>query len=225
MITQFDVTCFGVGHCPDIYAFAMGFLREIEKGLWRWTAPHPEWRAGARPESPADWPRDVGCVLCRLPRAIVLIDPLLPPQRNDFLHELDPLVRQPSLRVFALTTIGFHRRSRAELIERYQASTSRARRALPREVEPLPIRGAGETMFWFPDHAALVPGDRLLGAPGGGLRLCPESWLGYLSSGMTLPTLRERLLPLLELPVERVLVSHGAPVLSDGRSAIAEAPR
>ena len=36
---------------------------EIEPGLWRWTARHPEWRPGAAAGSPADWPAEVGSVL------------------------------------------------------------------------------------------------------------------------------------------------------------------
>ena len=40
---------------------------------------------------------------------------------------------------------------------------------------------------------------------------------------MALSDLRELLRPLLELPIERVLVSHGEPVLSGGRDALAEA--
>ena len=36
---------------------------------------------------------------------------------------------------------------------------------------------------------------------------------------------RERLRPLLELPIERVVVSHGEPVLAGGRDALAEALR
>jgi hypothetical protein len=78
-------------------------------------------------------------------------------------------------------------------------------------------------MFWLAEHRALVPGDRLLGAPGGGLRLPPQSWLGYLPRPMTVTQLAEALRPLLELPIERVLVSHGEPVLSGGRDALAKA--
>jgi hypothetical protein len=198
-------------------------LGQIRPGLWRWTASHPAWSPDALAESPADWPRDVGCVLCHVPDATVLIDPLLPPDREDFLRKVDARVRRRQLPVFVLTTIGFHRRSRDELAERYGATTSRARRALPAGVEPLPIRGAGETMFWLAEHRALVPGDRIMGAPGGGLRLCPESWLRYLPSGIGIPELRRALRPLLELPIERVLVSHGQPVLRGGREALAAA--
>jgi hypothetical protein len=35
--------------------------------------------------------------------------------------------------------------------------------------------------------------------------------------------LKERLRPLLELPVELVLVSHGEPVLQDGHAALSKA--
>jgi hypothetical protein len=198
-------------------------LREISPGLLRWTAPHPAWRPGAAAESPADWPREVGCVLYQAPDSTVLIDPLLPPAPEPVLGELDRQVRARNAPVAVLTTIGFHRRSRDELARRYAASTSRAKRSLPGGVEALPIRGAGETMFWLREPRALVPGDRIMGAPAGGLRLCPESWLGYLPSGLTLAGLRELLRPLLELPIESVVVSHGEPVLADGRAALARA--
>ena len=197
-------------------------LSELAPGLWRWTSPHPDWTPDAAPGSPGDWPRDVGSVLCETDHATALIDPLLPPDRDRFLRGLDRLVRGRGVPVLALTTIGFHRRSRDELADRYGASTSRAKRELPDGIESFPIRGAGETMFWLARQRALVPGDRILGA-GGALRLCPESWLHYLPSGLTLEGLRERLRPLLELPIERVIVSHGEPVLADGREALAEA--
>jgi hypothetical protein len=125
--------------------------------------------------------------------------------------------------VSILTTISFHRRSRDELAERYRASTSRAKPNLPLGVESFPLRGAGETIFWLPDARALVPGDRVIGARGGGLRVCPTSWLRYLPSRMSSRELKKALRPLLDLPVERVLVSHGDPVLAGGRSALAAA--
>lgn len=73
-------------------------------------------------------------------------------------------------------------------------------------------------MFWLPDIRTLVPGDRILGAPGGGLRHCPESWLYWVK--VDLDGLRSLLEPLLELPIERVVVSHGEPVLQDGQAAL-----
>lgn len=79
------------------------------------------------------------------------------------------------------------------------------------------LRGAGETIFWLPEHRTLVPGDRILGVPGG-LRMCPESWLHAVPADSE--RLRELLAPVLDLPVKRVLVSHGEPILSDGAGAL-----
>jgi len=79
-------------------------------------------------------------------------------------------------------------------------------------------------MVWLPGPRALVPGDRLLGDVEGGLRLCPASWLTYLEPGLSLDELRAELRRrLLGLPVELVLVSHGEPVLEDGRTALEHA--
>jgi hypothetical protein len=197
-------------------------LVELARGLYRWTARHPEAVDDPAPGSPADWPPDVASVAYTAPDALVLIDPLVE-EGAAVEEELDRLVERHGRRVAILTTIGFHRRSRDRLAERYDASTSRARPTLPQGVVTLPIRGAGETMVWLPEHGALVPGDRLLGDGRGGLRLCPPSWLGYLQGGMTIEQLRDALRTLLDLPVERVLVSHGEPVLSDGRAALAAA--
>jgi hypothetical protein len=195
-------------------------LTEIRPRLWRWTARHPGWEPDAEPGSPADWDPIVGSVAYAAPDALVLVDPLIPEERVPFLAKLDALAQGHGRRVAILTTLSFHRRSREELAGRYGASTSRDRRGLPEGVETIPIRGAGETMVWIPEHRALIPGDRLLGAPGGGLRLCPESWLRYLPSKMTHAELRTALRPVLELPVELVLVSHGEPVLSGAPEAL-----
>lgn len=199
-------------------------LETIRPGLFRWTVRHPEWRSDAMPESPADWPPEVGGVLYEAEDASVFIDPLLPsPEEPPFMRRLDRRVRERDQPVAVLTTLAFHRRSRSALVERYGATTSRAKRALPSGVESRPIRGAGETMFWLSEHRTLVAGDRIIGTAGGGLRVCPASWLSYLPSGIGVAELRERLRPLLELPVENVLVSHGDPVVGDGRAALAEA--
>jgi hypothetical protein len=197
---------------------------ELRPGLRRWTAPHPEWQPASAPGSPADWPREVGSVAYEAPDALLLVDPLVPEEHEDaFWAEMDALVERHGRRVAVVTTIAFHRRSRDAFVTRYGASTSRAKPTLPVGVETIPIRGAGETMVWLPEHGALVPGDRILGADGGGLRLCPEGWLRYLPSRMSADELREALRPLLELPIELVLVSHGEPALERGRDALAEA--
>jgi glyoxylase-like metal-dependent hydrolase (beta-lactamase superfamily II) len=94
---------------------------------------------------------------------------------------------------------------------------------LPGGIEAFPAARRGEVVYWLPEHRALAVGDVLLGAGAKPratdepLRLCPERWLGKKSH----EDLKESLRPLLELPVEQVLVSHGEPLLEDGRAALA----
>jgi hypothetical protein len=198
---------------------------ELRPGLWRWTARHPDWRADAETGSPADWPPDVGCVAHRAPDALVFVDPLVPGDgRDEFWDWADGLVRAHGQRVVVLTTVRWHRRSRDEMVARYDASTSRARASLPQGVDLFAIAGAGERIVWLAEHRALVPGDLLLGDDAGGLRLCPPSWLEYMR-GEAPATVRERMLPLLDLQAEMVLVSHGEPVLEGGPEALARALR
>jgi hypothetical protein len=193
---------------------------EIAPGLLRWTAPHPDWNPQATQGSAEDWEQNVGSVLYELPDAVALIDPLLPTEdRTEFLRWLDGRIATRPVSI--LTTIRWHRRDRELLAERYKSTTSRAWNAVPHGIEPRPLRGAGETMFWLPRVAALVPGDRLIGAPGGCLRVCPQSWLDDVHVNRS--GLAELLRSLVELPVERVLVSHGEPVLRDGRAALVRA--
>lgn len=193
---------------------------ELAPGLWRWTAAHPEWRPGAEPGSPDDWDEIVGCVLHETPEAVVLIDPLLPREHTErFLAWLDGIVA--ARRVSILTTVRWHRRDREALAGRYGSNSEMEWNAVPPGVVPRPIRGAGETIYWLPAVAALVPGDTLLGNADGRVELCPESWLEDVRVDRA--GLAHLLRPLLELPVERVLVSHGAPVLHDGRAELAHA--
>ena len=199
----------------------------ITPRLWRWTGYHEEWK------------EDVGCVYYETRDGIVLVDPLVPPEEPDlFLSTLDREVAgQP---VHVLVTIFWHTRSAATLAERYGAriwapTTSRAavaRRAgvvtdafrpgdaLPGGVEAFRTARSTEVVYWIPTQASLVPGDVLLGDGNGGVRMCPESWL----PGKTKHTdLAKSLAPLLDLPIERILVSHGEPVLESSRAALAAA--
>jgi hypothetical protein len=169
-------------------------------------------------------------VLYEAPDTVVLFDPLLPEEdRDGFLEWLDGLVAERPVSV--LTTIQWHRRDRDLFAERYAANSSRAWNFIPHGVEPKPLRGAGETDYWLPGVAALVFGDRLLGegdgdgagAGAGAVALCPESWLTQVQVDRA--GLAHLMLPLTELPVERLLVSHGEPVLHDGRAALARAIR
>jgi hypothetical protein len=188
-------------------------MQQLLPGLWRWTERHPAWNPGGAPGSADDWPEEVGSVAYEAPHALVLVDPLAPDPA--FLDELVERVDKP---VSILQTVRFHSRSREDLERRY------ADRLAPEPgpgVEPVPIAGAGESMVWLPDLRALVPGDRLLGDGRGGLRMCPDSWLAYLPLDQA--RLAEALRPLLDLPVEAVVVSHGEPVLAGGHRLIAQA--
>lgn len=184
-------------------------VTQLAPGLWRWTALHPDWNEGD------DWEREVGCVYYEAPDATVLFDPLVPPESEDrFLRALDRDVERRGLPVSILLTVPWHRRSKDEFATRYPVAT-----APPAGVEPFPVPEVDETLWWLPGERALVAGDVLLGAAGG-IAVCPDSWLDGRSSPSSI---RAALRPLLDLPVELVLVSHGAPVLRDGHAALAAA--
>jgi len=91
---------------------------------------------------------------------------------------------------------------------------------LPGGLEACRTARAAEVVFWIPEHSALVPGDVLIADGKGGARMCPESWLPASKSHRDLAA---SLRPLLDLPVRRVLVSHGRPVLTGGGRALARA--
>jgi hypothetical protein len=203
---------------------------QLAAGLVRWTAPSPDWTPDA------DWDQQVGSVLYDLGDSAVLFDPLLPREGRDaFLAWLDELVAGRPVSI--LTTISDHRRDRDELAARYEGNSPRAWNFLPPGVTPKPLRGAGETPYWLPGAAALVFGDRLIGAgaepgdtrfaripePASTVQLCPESWLD--DAAVDRAGLARLMRPLVELAVERLLVSHGEPVLHDGRAELARAIR
>ena len=188
---------------------------EIAPGLWRWTAPHPDWAPGK------DWPRDVGCVYHEAPGAVVTVDPLVPAGEEErFWGALDRDVERLGRPVVVLVTIDWHERSVAEVAGRYGGTVWRgaADGPLPAGVEAIAVPAAAETVFWLAGPRALVPGDVLLADPE--LALCDPGWL---PDGSTLAAVRRELAPALDLPVERVLVSHGPPVLADGLAALARA--
>ena len=94
-------------------------VTQLAPGLWRWTAPHPDWKEGD------DWERDVGCVYYEAGEATVLIDPLVPEERELFFEALDRDVARRGLPLTILLTCVWHERSRDELTERYGAGDTR----------------------------------------------------------------------------------------------------
>ena len=198
-------------------------VHEIAPGLWRWTAPHPDWKPSDA-EAGDGWEQDVGCVYLEAADATVLIDPLIPAataDRERFLKHLDADVERRGRPVAILLTTESHRRSAPELAERYGAETlvppAGSQTTLPGGVAALDA--VFEVALWIPAHAALVTGDILLGAGDSELRVCPDPWLVPCSPADA----RERLRPLLDLPVERILVTHGEPVLDGAHAALARA--
>ena len=202
---------------------------EIDPGLWRWTGFHEEWR------------EDVGSVYCETKDGVVLVDPIVPAEDTErFWRALDRDVGRMDATVHVLVTVFWHTRSAAAMVERYGArvwapragKAAIARRAgavtdpyaptdpLPGGLQAVRTARAAEVVYWIPSHGALVPGDVLIGDGRGGIRLCPESWL---PSTKRHADLAASLRPLLDLPVERILVSHGEPVLSGAKQALADA--
>jgi hypothetical protein len=94
------------------------------------------------------------------------------------------------------------------------------------ETTPLPagIRahatGRGdERAIWIEPHRTLVVGDVLLGTPTGGLAVCPASWV---PSRVTRADVAGTLDALLELDIEHVVPTHGAPP-AESHAALAAA--
>jgi hypothetical protein len=186
-------------------------VQEIATGLWRWTGLHPAWTPADG--GPDGWEQEVGSYYYEAPASIVLFDPIVPMEDRDrFFDALDRDVERAGRPVRVLTTLEDHRRSSAELAERYGGTVGE----VPAGVE-VAVEAEDERVYWVPEHAALVVGDLVLDR-GGRLEL-PRTWIGEEHYAEVLDGLR----PLLDLPVERVLVTHGEPVLEGARGALARA--
>ena len=225
-------------------------VRQIRPGLWRWTAPHPEWSSDKG--GPGGWERTVGSIYYEARGALVLIDPLVPPlgtsDEERFWKHLDADVQRLKWPVEVILGSHHHERSAAEIYRRYRTGagaevriheagresvrcpvtrTFTPSRGLPPGIQAFSISGLNpdEVVFWIPEHRALVPADAILGAGGGRLRVAPRTWSAGGEEGLDrydswfLAEIRA----LLDLPVEMILVSHGEPVLENGRKALVEA--
>jgi glyoxylase-like metal-dependent hydrolase (beta-lactamase superfamily II) len=225
-------------------------VQNLKDGLWRWTAPHPEWQ----PEKggPGGWEQQVGCVYYETSGATVLIDPLAPaygtPEAEIFWRHLDEDIARAKARIVVLVSNRYHGRSAAAVRDRYQgrrpveiwaheAAKDHLKvpvshwfadgHGLPAGVRAIPLTtfGPDEVAFYLPEHKALVVADAILGAGKGALRLAPKSWapLDEKSQEQYASWFRSEIRSLLDLPIEMVLVSHGEPVLTNGRAALVDA--
>jgi glyoxylase-like metal-dependent hydrolase (beta-lactamase superfamily II) len=213
---------------------------EIGRNLWRWELPHPDW---VPEEAEDDGWEEVVASYALFAGDLVLLDPLAPepgsPEGDAFWRALDDDVQRhgpPAV----LLTIHWHARSAATILERYPGASVRAyepARDLVSERTPVThVFAAGEELpggvvaydagrrlevaFWLPSHRALVAGDALLGGAPGEARICPEHWA---PEGWSRDDVRRALRPLLDLPVELLLLTHGDVIADDARGALERA--
>jgi hypothetical protein len=211
---------------------------ELAEDLWRWTARHPEWH-------PGEFGREVASFALRAGDESILIDPLLPAEPEPVLGLIERILGE---RLTILVTIPYHVRSSEDLWRRFRdraVTTIRGHPAcakrlsddsgfqplesgveLPAGVTAHPIGRPRrfETPLHIPSHRALAFGDAVAEVHGA-LRV----WAQRRVDEDVVRFHRERfnptLEPLLELDVERVLVTHGEPVLRDGRAQLEAALR
>jgi hypothetical protein len=197
-------------------------MQELRPGLWTWTAAHPDWTEDEG--GPQGWDRVVRSYAYDSGPSLVLIDPLAPPSLLEGLVE--------SKEVAVLLTEHCHVRSSADCVERFGATVHAMTDAVRRLSLPAQAFEQGDTLpggvvaqlecypfeaiFWIPAERAIVTGDALVGGELG-LHVQPDSWL---FDGTTPAAFRDRLRPLLDLPIELVLLTHGDPVLEEGREAV-----
>ena len=216
-------------------------MEQLADGIFRWSTPHPEYRPRVE---------EVGSYALLDDHMLALVDPLLPAEGDAALEavlgQLDELVlRAP--RVEIVVTIPYHARSAEPLYLRYAPRLAtrlwghenvRRRFRDERTVLSVVPRGAAGTAtaiagggalafaigrprrseypVYFPAHRALAFGDAVVGTSQG-LRIWSQSSAGPdWYRDVFAPTLR----PLTDQVIDAVLVTHGPPVLHDGRRAL-----
>ena len=211
---------------------------QLADGLWRWTACHPEWH-------PGEFGSEVASFVLRAGHQTVLIDPLLPPEPDAV---LDLIEGQLGERLAILITIPYHVRSSEEIRHRFgdqaettiwghQACGKRLGETTGfRAFEPGDTLPAGasayrigkprrfETPLLLPSHRALVFGDAVAEVDGA-LRVWSDRSVDADVTRFYRERFNPTLEPLLELDFDRVLVTHGEPVLEGGPEQLERALR
>ncbi len=215
----------------------------LAEGLWRWTAPHPEWTPEAGPYG--GWDQDVSCVYHEAADGIVLIDPLIPDDTDDsmrFWRHLDQDVERVGAPPTVVISVAWHVRSAAEVRERYPG----ARVVSAAEIPACPLDGLlvdGDrlpggveaivpempeamrmTMLHCECHGMLWTADLLLGDRHGGLGATPLSWF---ATDDERAWMRDALPAVLHSVAQRepriILPAHGEPVVTDATGALRRA--
>lgn len=181
-------------------------MQELRPGLWTWTAPHPDWSGSG---SKDEWGPEVRSYAYDAGVCLVLLDPIAPPSLVEGLIEAQD--------VAVLLTAEWHRRNADECVERFGAHVLGREEEPPADVVRVPTYYEDEVAYWIPRHGALVVGDSFLAERGFQVQ---DEWL---PPGMTAEEMRAGLRPLLELPIELILVTHGDPVLENARERLQEA--
>jgi glyoxylase-like metal-dependent hydrolase (beta-lactamase superfamily II) len=205
----------------------------LADGLWRWTARHPEWHPGEFGSEVASFATTTGDDL-------LLIDPLLPPEAEPVFDLIDGRLGR---RLVILISVPYHVRSSEEIWRRYRDRTEctiwghaacakrlRDRKGF-REIQlgvPLPSGVSAhaigrprrhETPLYIPSQRALVFGDAVAEVDGK-LRVWATGKVDQRRSRWYHDRFNPTLEPLLELDLDRVLVTHGQPVLAGGRAEL-----
>jgi len=185
---------------------------EVREGIWRWEARHPSWSADD--SGPDGWPPDVACYSIDTGERLLLIDPLAMPA------EVEELAADRETAI--VLTCPWHERDARLVSERLAAPIfvpppdEGDEDRTPGTVFVAGDRPTGDVqaflglepndlVLWIESRRALVLGDTLVDR-GDGLEI-PVTWLRDVTLGEVLATLR----PLLDLPVEIVLPTHGSP--------------
>jgi hypothetical protein len=170
-------------------------VQELAGGLWTWTGRHPDWKEGD------NWGPDVRSYALQTGDGFVLFDPVAPP---------DDLPLEGNVRV-ALTG-EWHKRDAPTLGFPIVGDD------LPPEVTAQPAFFPGERTLWIPAQNALVAGDSLYQGTA-----VPDDWLDSEWKKSTREEYNEAMRPLLDLPIELLLPTHGDPVLDDAQQSLTRA--
>ena len=187
-------------------------MREVQPGVWHWEAPHPEWGPG---DSSLEWDRqEVSSYAIDDGNRLLLFDPLAVP------NEIEELAAGRDTAI--VLTCPWHERDARSLVERLDAAAFvpqpeegqpiegrqlfSAGDRLPVGVDAFPGREPNDLVLWVEGRRALVAGDTLIDR-GPGLEF-PRTWV---PDGVSPEEILAALRPLLDLPVELVLATHGGP--------------
>jgi glyoxylase-like metal-dependent hydrolase (beta-lactamase superfamily II) len=187
-------------------------IRDVAQGLWLWRLEHPDWKPGL------EWEPLVTTTCVASKGEVALLDPLAPPDdateiwqrleaspptlvavlKPDHVRDVDLFASRFGVRAYGPSLFWRHDIPDTDL-EPIEPGSE-----LPGGLVALyDGRGRNETPFWLPEQRAIVFADALT-APGGELLVWSTPW----HEDRVIPALQA----LLELPFERVIVSHGEPV-------------